>query len=206
MLFHLANKLPYDENNLFARIAQDDDSGAYYVLYTFWHKKVYSYIYAITSQRILSEEGTQEVFIIIWRQRNKLPEIRNFEAWLFVLVRRHTLNLLRKIANEKKLIERFRQFLSQKNSHTFNDQIENSEQRRISQQAINRLPPQQKVVYELSYLEGMSRNEIAEKLDLSPNTVKNHLNAAVVALRNYLQHHYSDGLLLVFFQYLVDFF
>jgi RNA polymerase sigma factor (sigma-70 family) len=44
---------------------------------------------------------------------------------------------------------------------------------------INQLPPQQQLVYRLMKQDGLSREEVARQLSISPNTVKNHLASAV---------------------------
>ena len=50
---------------------------------------------------------------------------------------------------------------------------------------VNKIPPQQKIIYRLARQEGITRDEIAEKINLSPNTVRNHLAAATSFLRSY---------------------
>jgi RNA polymerase sigma-70 factor (ECF subfamily) len=190
-------------DKILLRSVADGGEAAYHALYNAWHKRVYTYIFAITGQRALAEEGTQDIFVIIWQRRRQLPGITNFEAWLFVIVRRHTLNLLRKIFNEKKMLGRFERLMAERGSASLDELVENAEQRKLLEQAVSRLPLQQKTVYELSQLQGLSRSEIAEKLQLSPNTVRNHLSAAMLSLRSYLQHHYSDGLLLLLIHHLL---
>ena len=49
--------------------------------------------------------------------------------------------------------------------------------------AVNQLPPQQKLVYSLSRDEGLKYDEIATRMSLSKNTVKAHLKKAVSTLR-----------------------
>ena len=57
--------------------------------------------------------------------------------------------------------------------------------RRINE-AVEKLPPQQKVVYRLSRQKGMKNDEIAAELKISPNTVKTHLSKALEAIRTHL--------------------
>jgi RNA polymerase sigma-70 factor (ECF subfamily) len=56
------------------------------------------------------------------------------------------------------------------------------------QRAVDQLPPQQKSVYMLSRLQHLSYEEIAGQLNLSPNTVRNHLVKALAAIRISLGH------------------
>ena len=53
-------------------------------------------------------------------------------------------------------------------------------------EAVESLPPQQKMVYKLSREQGMDRREVAETLHLSQNTVKNHLTLATQFIRSFL--------------------
>jgi RNA polymerase sigma-70 factor (ECF subfamily) len=65
-----------------------------------------------------------------------------------------------------------------------------NEYQHIISNAVNQLPPQQRLVYSLSRDEGLKYNEIADQLNLSKNTVKAHLKKALSTLRivvsNYL--------------------
>jgi len=54
------------------------------------------------------------------------------------------------------------------------------------------MPSQQKIIYKLAKQEGISREEIARRLNISPNTVRNHLAAAVEYLRARLKTEASS--------------
>ncbi|MNY10648.1 ECF RNA polymerase sigma factor SigE [compost metagenome] len=56
----------------------------------------------------------------------------------------------------------------------------------LLQSGINLLPPQQKLVYQLCHQEGLKYEEVAEKLNLSPLTVKSHMQHALRFLRAYV--------------------
>ena len=51
---------------------------------------------------------------------------------------------------------------------------------------VENMPPQRKLIYQLSREAGLSNAEIAEKLELSKKTVENHLNLALKELRKIL--------------------
>ncbi len=56
---------------------------------------------------------------------------------------------------------------------------------RVLQNAVRQLPPQQERVYHLSKVEGRPRHEVADLLQLSPETVKVHLARAMRSIREY---------------------
>ncbi len=62
---------------------------------------------------------------------------------------------------------------------------------KVYQDAIDQLSPQKKLIYNLSRKEHLSYEEIAERLDLSKNTVKNHMVEAGRLIRSYVTKHGS---------------
>ncbi|MNL20876.1 RNA polymerase sigma factor [compost metagenome] len=67
----------------------------------------------------------------------------------------------------------------------------------FAESAIKELPKQQQIVFRLSRFEGLSYEEIADRLNLSKNTVKNHLVVAVKTLR--AQFSNQEIIYLLFF-------
>jgi RNA polymerase sigma-70 factor (ECF subfamily) len=56
---------------------------------------------------------------------------------------------------------------------------------------MNELPPQQKLVMELSREEGLKYEEIGARLNISPLTVKKHAAQALQYLREKIRRHYT---------------
>jgi RNA polymerase sigma-70 factor (ECF subfamily) len=54
------------------------------------------------------------------------------------------------------------------------------------EETIRKLPSRQRDVYELHKKKGLKYSEIAEKLEVSVNTVENHMSRALKALRKQL--------------------
>ena len=70
------------------------------------------------------------------------------------------------------------------------------EAEQILAKAIDQLPQQQKLVYQLSREQGLKHEEIARQLNLSPGTVKNHMIRALKTLREQLEHHRGNAALV----------
>jgi RNA polymerase sigma-70 factor (ECF subfamily) len=54
---------------------------------------------------------------------------------------------------------------------------------RFTEQVLSKMPKQQQLIFRMSRHQELSYDEIAEELNLSRNTVKNHLVAALKTLR-----------------------
>jgi RNA polymerase sigma factor (sigma-70 family) len=71
-----------------------------------------------------------------------------------------------------------------------------TEARRILMKGVGRLPAQRRKVYELKQ-EGLRYEEIADRLGISPNTVKNQLVEANRFLLEFLREHGLPVLLII---------
>ena len=65
--------------------------------------------------------------------------------------------------------------------------------------AVEKLPPQQQLVYKLCKQEGLSREDVAHQLHISPNTVKNHLADAIKFIRVFLRNSTLTFLIILWF-------
>ena len=68
-------------------------------------------------------------------------------------------------------------------------------------EAVRQLPAQRRKVYQLVREEGLSHAEIADRLQISKHTVRNHVAEALQEIRIYLREH---GVMVVFLLSLVD--
>jgi RNA polymerase sigma factor (sigma-70 family) len=75
--------------------------------------------------------------------------------------------------------------------------LEVKEYHQLVQQAIAQLPPQRKIIYLLSKEEGLKQQQIADELQLSPHTVRNHLADAFRSIRNYVKRNLHGFLSLL---------
>lgn len=176
-----------DEKLILAKIAKGDQQ-AFGILFNFYRNKVYGYALTILQEDTAAEEIVQDVFIKLWIKRKTLLTIENFGGFLRIITRNETLNALKKIASEQKNYQIANQNTSDIDSGTENE-IQFRETKKLLDAAIEKLPPQQKLIYNLCHIEGLKQRDVAEKLNLSPLTVKTHLRDAVKSIKNYLILH-----------------
>lgn len=175
----------YTDHDLFRLIAQDDQA-AFSEIFRRYDKRIYPFVLKMIRTPTQAEEITHEIFIKIWKHRDKLPAIDQPEAYILTIAARHTLDQIKKRLNENKMLQGLS--ASKENSH--NDTEEKlllRDRAALVQQAVHQLPPQQRSVYELSRHEGMTYEQIAAQLQISPNTVRNHLVKALRFIRDYMR-------------------
>ncbi|MCF3107352.1 RNA polymerase sigma-70 factor [Niabella sp. CC-SYL272] len=167
---------------LLSQIGRDDER-AFRQLYNQYHQKIYAIGFYLTRSRTVAEDIVQDVFLKIWNKRADLPEVRHFEGWLKVIVKNHALNVLEKAAKERFTCKaQFEQACDGLADAQLVPKLEQKEINYLIQKAIDRLPAQQKKAYLLNKQEGFKVAEIAQIMDLSIHTVKNHLKAASASI------------------------
>lgn len=141
-----------------------------------------------------AEDVLQEVFLKVWMNRENLPEVGNFKAFIYTLTRNHIYNIFRKQANEEVFLQKLSSTAgTQLHSSKALDNIALHELQGALQKAVLRLTPQQKQVFELSRMQGFKHDEIVERLGISRNTVKKHIADALRTIRSQLKN-YGGGL------------
>ncbi|WP_165499698.1 RNA polymerase sigma-70 factor [Pedobacter frigidisoli] len=156
-----------------------------------------SFALKFTKSETASEEIIQDAFLRVWLHREKLEHVDNVKAYLYKFVSNECLGFLRKTIKEGRIIDsaRLNQPVSDNNT---SDSIQLNEVVRIINDAVNKLPSQRKKIYNLSRSEGKTIPEIANILNLSPNTVKNTLISSLKSIRNHLNKSGIEVNVLVF--------
>ncbi|MFS2185595.1 RNA polymerase sigma-70 factor [Mucilaginibacter sp. Mucisp84] len=157
--------------------------------------RIYRYVVVIVKSGEVAEELTQEILIKIWLCRDLLNHVDNLDAYIYTIARNRALNHLRKAAHDMRLLIELKGSM-QPEQNNIDDRIIANDYDVMVNQALNNLSPQRRKVYELSRVEGLNHEEIASRLNLSKNTVKNHMVEALKHIRAYLQKNGGAALLL----------
>jgi RNA polymerase sigma-70 factor (ECF subfamily) len=178
---------PHKEKGLLVKVANGDEE-AFKLLYDHYRQKIYAYACHLTGSRLLADEVVQEVFLKVWLNRQKLPSVSNFNAWLYTISRNQLFDALKRSAREavgrKALINEMPDAVN-----NADDILLNKENDKLLQQALSRLSSQQQIIYHLSRNKGMKYDEIARQLQIAPNTVKVHIVNALRTIREYIRFH-----------------
>lgn len=160
------------------------DRKAFKILFNRYRERFYAAALKMTHSNNEAEEIVQQVFVALWQGRSNLKNIDQPESYLFSIVYNTISCRFRKIAAEKKLKAGLKGKKQKAENYT-EQTVLAKESRQWLQNIINHLPSQQQKIYRLSKEDGLSRKEIAERLELSPHTVKNHLLKAMQFIRGH---------------------
>jgi len=188
---------PDEEKSLLARITLGDET-SFRIVFDRHRKHIYSYALKIVKSEIFAEEILHDVFMKIWHHENA-AEIDHLEHYLKTITRNITFNVLRRI----KLEVRVNHELSYSWAETHNETEEaiiGNEASKLLNEGIDLLPPQQKLVYILCRDEGLKYAQVAERLSISPLTVKTHMQQALRFLRNYVSKHSDLSMFVILLQ------
>ncbi|MBW7890716.1 MAG: RNA polymerase sigma-70 factor, partial [Chitinophagaceae bacterium] len=179
----------FDIKILLTRIVEGDEN-AFRMLFEHYKERFYTAAFKMIRSADQAEEIVEEVFVSIWIKREQIALAEKPENYLFTILQNTVYAAFRKTVQER----RHKLRISDEREKTV-DSVENQliekEKTAIIESVISRLPTQQKTIYRLAKQDGMSREEIAKQLNISPNTVRNHLAAAVDSLRTWAKTNES---------------
>lgn len=166
-------------------------------IYTMYFPKMLRF----AKEYLVSEEDAknviQDLFLYLWEHRGTLDAVSNMNAFLFTLTKNRCIDFYRihskkAMANEplESLHERELSLKMEALRQFDENMFTTQEIEVILDNAINNLPEKCRQVFILSRMEGLKQEEIARQLNISVNTVQNHMSAALrklkVELKDYL--------------------
>ncbi len=193
------SRLP-DEPEVIAMLKQGSEA-ALHLIYNRFYDRIFFLAMKFLRSTESAEEIVQDVFMKLWEKREEIDEERPVEAWLYTVTRNRVINQLRKVAREKTCFS-VRDVLPEASDmdKTADRKVLNGEIENLLHKALKQLPEKQREVYRLARLEGYSRNEIAEHLQISALTVKTHMARALLSVRNFLEREgVVTGYIILFF-------
>ena len=194
----MAGKHLTGERELIALVIKADQR-AFRAIYDHYYEDIHNYVLRLLKSVWATEEVVQETFLKIWKMGAGLEKIDNLEAYLITISRNRCLDILRRIKLES-LVNHNRSHSWSEGHNETEEQIMLNDTRKILQDAIELLPPQQKLVYQLCHQEGLKYAEVAKILNLSPHTVQSYMKLALATIRKYMGNHTDMAALLIIFK------
>lgn len=190
---------PYDIDitACFQSLAKGDLS-VFEVFFEAYKKRVFGVALKMLKSPTEAEDIVQEVFLSIWQSRARLDQINDPEAYLFTITHNAIYTHLKKASRNEQLLNAILYHIAQ---NTTEETVAAHEAGKLIREAVQQLSPQQRTAFELRKQEGLSYDQIAERMQISQNTVRNHLSIAVKTVRSHLKKWaipFVAGMLLLF--------
>lgn len=163
-------------------LMQKGNKDAFTVIYNKYHKQLYVLAFTYLKDRDMAEDAIQHIFTKLWEFREDVSIKVSLKNFLYTITKNYILNQIR---NENTIIKKNYE-LAQTTDIYDDDLLNTIEQKELMalfRQALAALPEQKRQVCILKMNEKMSNQEIADKMQISINTVKTHYAQAIKILR-----------------------
>lgn len=167
------------------------DAPALRALIERYHDPLMRFLFRLTGQRQMAEDVFQETFLQVHQSLGGFDTTRRFKPWIFTIAANKGRDALRR-AGRRPAVSLSASVGSDDDSTSFVDlmeiemphastRLEQQEQSRMVQRALDRLSPRLREVLLLSYFQKLSYAQLADMLDIPLGTVKSRLHSAVAA-------------------------
>lgn len=181
----------FSDEELLTRISRQDLQ-AYETLYDRHARPLYGLILRMIKDHQLAEELLQEIFWQVWRNAHQYQGSGVAAAWLFRIARNRCLDELRRQRVRPSraaldIAEIEEQHNLQSQAGPAESQPETVFNRNRIHEALNDIPPDQRICLEWAYFDGYTQREIAEIMNLPIGTVKSRMRIGLEKLERLLR-------------------
>ncbi len=188
-----------DERKEFDKLQEyaENEAARFTEIFEGYKDMVFAFAYSLTKNHSTAEEVVQEVFLKLWERRNHIQDLNvSFNAYVKTMTYNKVIDFFRKVKKDNQMqdaiLQRMQKIRSGQEEWLLNKELE-----KIYQEAITQLSPQQQRIFRMIREEEMTYQQIADELDISRNTVRNHMSEAIRSVRNYVSSHTDLAVLVL---------
>jgi RNA polymerase sigma-70 factor (family 1) len=158
------------------------DPDAFNELYNKLYRKLFLFANSLIANTEEARDIVTESFIKLWSQENHFSNMTHLQVYFYTVIKNACIDYLRRDKLKAKIENRLVKE-EQITENVIEKKYQEAELVQILYDRINQLPDRMQQVFKLTYLDGFSRTEVAQMLNLSENTIRNTNAAAMKALR-----------------------
>ena len=188
--------IPHESDIDLMLLVREDDDITFSTLYLRYHGRISNFCFGLSRNRAASSDMAQEVFLRIWKFRHRYSNTGSFAAYVFGFARniwlehcrakqkQFKIELLGALGNESDRFMATR--LPEPDSAAGHAEIHEH-----IFEALDTLPEEQRMVFVLRSIEGLSLDEVASVMQCPVNTVRSRQIIALKKLRRLLGRTYG---------------
>lgn len=191
----------YKDEFSFIEAFHRKDEKAYKCLFDAFYTEIVYFSYKLTNNESVAEEIVSDSFLKVFDRSNNFPSIANIKSFLYITSRNACFDYLSKEKTRSKNAFEFLYFHDEEDQAPLDFERMNAELIDTLHKEIKKLPPLSQKVITLRVFEQMDPNKVAEKLNISYQTVKNQTYIATSKLRNslpLLKKHAAEFMIALF--------
>jgi RNA polymerase sigma-70 factor (ECF subfamily) len=173
------------ETAVFVRAAQSGDEEAFRHLYDMYFDKIYSFIFFRTHHKEIAEDLAEDTFIKSW-VRIASVQAESFGGWLYSIARNTLIDHYRKHKETVDLTE-IEDILE--SPQDIVNETDLGLNQKILLDLIRKLNPEQQVVMQLKFIEGLENEEISDMLSKSEGSIRVTQHRAIQRLHELMEEH-----------------
>ena len=171
---------------LVSSLAHSDSQIAFKSLYISYFGRLMRFVSIYVESTVVAEEIVSDTFLGIWENRKSLPEVSNFDAYIFSIARNKCISYYRSKQISTLNIDEIATDLFSHTETTPEEDYISKETIQHLNEAIDSLPEKCKVAFKLVREDKMKYKDAAKVLDISVKTLEAHMATAVRKLRDAL--------------------
>uniref|UniRef100_UPI00402880A1 RNA polymerase sigma factor n=1 Tax=Prevotella sp. TaxID=59823 RepID=UPI00402880A1 len=179
-----------DNEALLIERLKGDSHDAFAELYRRYSSSLYAFALSYVKVRESAEEIVEDAFVWIWTHRHELRQTQTLKPLLFICSKHYIINAWRQTVHSQNY-EDYVNWIDRQGEDATTQWLDYNDFLTCLHKELKKLPSTQQKVITLSRLEGISNKDIAQRLQLSEQTVKNQITIGLKTLRTKMQKFYT---------------
>lgn len=176
-----------NESEILKRLNLGDEE-AFESLFNSYKERLFLFAVKLVKSDELACDIIHDVFIKVWEIRAEIDSHSNFSCFLHTICKNLIFNLLKQASRREALKLEIIQYMS-RNQNTLEEEMYFRTYEKIAKEAVDKLPPRRKKVFEMCKFDGKTYDQTASDLGISRNTVKDHIVKASRFIKSYFLKH-----------------
>ncbi|WP_288241222.1 RNA polymerase sigma-70 factor [uncultured Bacteroides sp.] len=160
---------------------------AFEVVFLAYYGKVKAFIYGYVKSEPDAEELAEDLFVNLWVKHRDIDNTKSFDAFLHTMARNSAINFLKRKYVQEAYLSTIQ---GQEYDSTSEEELIAKELGLLIDETVENMPEQRRKIYALSRNEGLSNEEIAERLHTTKRNVESQLSLALKEIRKTISYFF----------------